>query len=117
MNDFNDPYLQDGPTIDPDGLDSPSGNPVPIPSNSSIERTPIAVVISDQKAIGALVEQIVYRSGMTQAELCRRLGISPSNFNQYRLGRRPRPSVWWLVRLLTITGGRMVVEFPSRPLK
>ena len=95
-------------------------NPIPLPAQhqSGLSSTPnLSPVLLDDRAIGAVVEQLLARAGLTQAEACRRLGIQPSSFNQYRLGRRRRPSVRWLVRLAGICGGRILVEYPTEGVK
>ena len=111
MNDFEGTLPQLTSAGDYDHL------PIPLPGSSSSEKASLAVVLCDNKTICVLIETILHRSGMTQAEVCRRLGISSSNFNQYRLGRRMKPSVWWLARLIDVCGGRLFVEFPPRPIR
>ena len=92
-------------------------NPTPLPSQHTHTPTSdnLSVVLLDDRAIGAVVDQIMARAGLSQAEVCRRLGIHPTSFNQYRLGRRVRPSLWWVVRLAEVCGARVYVEYPSQP--
>ena len=91
-------------------------NPIPLPSSSSPSTSNLAVVLLDERAIAVLIDQLLARAGLSQAEVCRRLAISPSSFNQYRLHRRANPSIKWLVRLVEMCGGHITVEFPSKPL-
>lgn len=94
----------------------PSFQPVPLPSTSASSPAPIAVVLNDPRAITNLISQLLGRSGMTQAEMCRRLGIKPQSMQQYKGGRRSKPSVEWFARLVSVCGGRLIVEFPTTPL-
>lgn len=91
-------------------------NPVVLPSQNTanIPNPNAATVILDGKAIAALVDQLLTRAGLSQAEVCRRLGVHPTSFNQYRIGRRVKPSLWWIVRLANVCGARIVVEFPPK---
>lgn len=90
--------------------------PVPLPSTSASNPASIVVVLNDPRAVTNLISQLLARSGMSQAELCRRLGIRPQSLQQYRAGRRSKPSAEWLARLVQVCGGRMIVEFPTTPL-
>ena len=87
-----------------------------IPSSHLPSQSNLGAVLLDDRAIIALIEQLMARAGFTQAEVCRRLRIDPTTFNQYRLGRRTRPSLWWMVRLAEVCGAKIYVEFPSKPL-
>ena len=91
--------------------------PFVAPSSHQSEVSNLAPVLLDNRAIVALIDQLLARAGLSQAEACRRLGITPSSFNQYRLGRRQKPSMWWMVRLAQVCGARMFVEYPSTPLQ
>ena len=90
--------------------------PTIIPSQSSQPtiNPNTATVVLDNVAIAALVDQLLTRAGLSQAEVCRRLGIHPTSFNQYRLGRRVKPSLWWMTRLANVCGARIVIEFPTK---
>ena len=91
-------------------------NPTIIPSSHQVSSSNLSAVLLDNRAIVALIDQLLARAGLSQAEACRRLGITPSSFNQYRLGRRCKPSMWWIVRLAEVCGAKVFVEFPSKPL-
>lgn len=77
-------------------------------------RTSLAVVLSDDRAIMNLIEQLLARSGMTDSEIAERLGIRRQSLTQYRYLRRKRPSVAWLARLAEATGARLYLEWPAR---
>ena len=91
-------------------------NPVITPSSASSSSQSLAAVLLDDRAIASLVEQLMARAGLSQAEICRRLKIDPTTFNQYRNGRRKRPSLWWMVRLAEVCGARLFIEWPSKPI-
>ena len=91
-------------------------NPFVGPSSNYPTTSNLATVLLDHRAIVALIDQLLARAGFSQAEACRRLGINPTSFNQYRLGRRQKPSLWWVVRLAEVCGAKVLVEFPSKPL-
>lgn len=86
------------------------------PSSTQSAQSNLATVLLDDRAIIAIIDQLLARAGLSQAEACRRIGITPPAFNQYRLGRRLRPSLWWMVRLAQTCGAKIVVEFPPKPL-
>lgn len=90
--------------------------PIPIPSLSgpTARQATSVVLLDDENALAALIDQLLMRSGLSQREVCRRLGISESNFNQYRLKRRVKPSVWWLNRLAQVCGARLLIEWPKQ---
>ena len=92
-------------------------SPIPLPSQHQSGTNPysnLAPVLLDDRAIAAVVDQLLARAGISQAEACRRMGIQPATLNQYRLGRRVRPSVWWLVRLAQVCGAKILVEYPAK---
>ena len=93
-----------------------SQKPLVLPSSHQSTSSNLSPVLLDDRAIIALIDQMLARAGLSQAECCRRLGISPSSFNQYRLGRRSRPSLWWMVRLAEVCNARLFIEYPSKPL-
>lgn len=70
----------------------------------------------DERSMIKLIEEIVDRAGVSRAELADRLGVKYQTFSQYTYLKRKRPSVQWLARLLAVTGGRLIVEFPPTPL-
>ena len=82
-----------------------------LPSSSPDPSTRSTAVIADDRAVVYLVEQLILKSGLSQSELARRLGIRLQSLNQYR--RRKRPGVIWLAKLAEVCGGRLVVEFPK----
>ena len=88
---------------------------------SSLDSTPtsrnLAPVLTDERVIMHLIDELLSRSGLSVHELAKRLGVQRSTINQYRYMRRTKPSVKWLVRLVDVCGGRIWVEFPDKPLK
>lgn len=97
--------------IDDDFIITP---PLPIPSLNSSPLSPSrAAILTDDRAIVALIEQLLHRSGLKDSELARRMGIKQQSLSQYKYGFRHNPSVKWLVRLAEACGARIVVEWPT----
>lgn len=85
---------------------------IPPPPNAILT----SPLLSDDRAIAYLIDELLKNSGLYPSELARRLGVNPATINQYRYHRRPNPSIQWLVKLVTACGGRVVVEMPQKPL-
>ena len=90
--------------------------PTPIPSSSQPTQSSVAVVLNDDRAVMQLIELLLDRAGLSQAEVASRLGIRRQSLNQYRWLRRKRPSIQWFTKLAQACGARIIIEFPSRPL-
>lgn len=85
---------------------------IPLLSPSQADPTTrTATIVADDRAVVYLVDQLITKSGLTQSEIARRLGIRLQSLNQYR--RRKRPGVVWMAKLAEACGGRLVVEFPK----
>lgn len=92
--------------------------PFPIPSQSvQTPTSSLSVVLSDDRAIAKLIDELLDRSNLTVSEVAERIGTSKQSVHQYRSLRRKRPSVQWLTRLVEACGGRIYVELPTKPLK
>lgn len=77
----------------------------------------LVVLLSDDRSISALIDRLLDRANLTESALAERLGITRQTLHQYRMSRRKRPSVQWLVKLAAACGAKIVVELPSYPLK
>jgi len=88
-------------------------NPIPSVAQVSSPFLSVAVVLSDERAVPRLVELLIERSGLSQAEIARRMGIQSQSLNQYKIARRSRPSLQWLARLAETCGAKILVEFPQ----
>ena len=116
-------FLQQGPHPGNGAEPSdPDTSFTPIPS-SGVSRTPtlapasastITQLICDERAIASLLENLLYRSGLTLNEAARRLGITPSTLRQYTSGRRSRPSLIWFVRFASMCGARISLDLPEK---
>ncbi len=73
---------------------------------------PTRLILARKHAERELIELLIQRSGVSQAELARRLGITPQALGQYVKAKR-RATFHWLVRLAQVCGARVTVDFPS----
>lgn len=90
---------------------------VPLPSYSSYTPSPsYAALVNDHRAVLSLIELLLTKSGLSQAELARRMGVKPVTVNHYFRLRR-RPSLMWMLRFIEAVGGKLLVELPSRPMQ
>ena len=90
-------------------------NPVPVPSSLTQRTAHVAIVLSDDRSIPPLLTQIVDRSGLSQSEIARRLGVTRQTVNQVLLARK-RPTLQWFAKLAEVCGARLTIEFPGSPL-
>lgn len=70
----------------------------------------------DGAALAQLIVKIRKRSGLSRAELARRLGVKPSSLKQYENGRRGRygkAGLRWFVRLAEGCGCEVSLELPG----
>ena len=81
----------------------PSEQHSTIPSNATV------AVINDDRAIHALVELLIKRSGLSQADIAKRMGVKYQSLQQYRY--RTRPTMLCMVRLADVVGAKIVVSF------
>lgn len=72
--------------------------------------TPRAAVIPDSNAIIGLIDLLIEHSGLTQAEVARRLNIRPQTIDQYRR-RTINPTLKWFTRFAAVCGAKVTVEF------
>lgn len=76
--------------------------------------SPIAVVVPDDSSVKHLMRLLLNRSGLSQAELARRLGVTPQCVGQYMSGRGAvRPSLSWFCNVVQTAGGRLLLELPN----
>ena len=84
----------------------------PLLSPGGYSRPPRTVnLVADPAAILAAIETLIQESGLTQAEIARRLGVRYQSVQQYKY--RTRPSLLWMIKLATVLGGKIWVEFPG----
>jgi predicted transcriptional regulator len=81
-------------------------------SSLATQRASILVILDDEKALTHLINQLLDRAGLSQAEVARRLGISKQGISQYRSLRRKKPSLQWFTKMVQVCGGRLSVDFP-----
>lgn len=88
---------------------------VPLPSAHLPHKLPppsSAIVLADDRAITGVISVLLERSGMPAAQVAAQMGVKPQSLNQYKIGRRLKPSARWLAKLAQVCGGRLVVELP-----
>lgn len=73
--------------------------------------SPTTPVVADEGALRQLLGQLLMGAGFTIGEAARRLGVSRNGFAQYLNGHRV-PGLFWFVKVVSLCGGRVVVEFP-----
>ena len=71
------------------------------------------IVLPDERTAKALINLLIERSGTTQAELARRMGIQPQTLSQYRSLKHKKPSLHYISRLCLASGARLIVEWPD----
>lgn len=85
-----------------------------IPASSSSPPSSLSTIaLADDRAIRSFVQQCIAKSGLSQAEVARRLGMRPQSVNQAVRGRVGRPSLHWIVRVVTACGGAVILELPG----
>jgi hypothetical protein len=94
------------PNEDPPFI-GPASAPAAVPRHAT--HTP---VVNDPRAISRLLEMALSKGGLSVSEAARRLDISPQAIRQYIHGRR-NPTIAQFIKLLGVTGARLVVEFPK----
>jgi DNA-binding XRE family transcriptional regulator len=73
---------------------------------------PAELILARKHAEQELIQLLITRSGVSQAELAKRLGITPQALGQYVKAKR-RATFHWVVRLAQVCGARISVDFPS----
>ena len=99
---------------------------MPLPSvSSSRPATKRGAVVArqDHQAVKQLVREMKARSGLSDAEIGRRMGVSRQAITEVGIEKpkttaRPRvPSFSWFVRLALICGARVIVEFAPKEVE
>ncbi len=65
------------------------------------------------RSVSDAIDRLLKASGIPLTEVAKRLEVRPQTVDQYRSGRRSKPSVAWLVRLAAAVGARVVIQFPA----
>lgn len=94
----------------------PLGAEAVLTAAQAVERPDKAAMPSDPALFGEMLDLILRKSGLTQAEVARRLASKPQSVHQYRTGVRPNPSLRWFLRFVHICGAKIVIELPSAEL-
>jgi DNA-binding NarL/FixJ family response regulator len=89
----------------------------PLPGSAPPQRriqTSLHSLTSDERAIAKLLETLLSRAGFSINEAARRLGVTPNAVRQYIRGRRNKPSLSWFLKLATLCGAKVSIEFPEK---
>ena len=90
---------------------SPAGDVRQVKSRGRISAMP---VVSDPLALSALLDEMLERAELSQADLCRRLGLTPQTLSQYRSLRRGKGMrLSSFLRWASACGCQVVVECPE----
>lgn len=113
----------------PDGFVAASGGGdalPPMPPNAraitlmppllDVPRQEKAAIPGDAGLFPSLINLLLARSGLSQAEVARRLAQTDQSLHQYRSGVRANPSLRWFLRLAHVCGAKVLVEFPQEGL-
>lgn len=94
--------------------------PTPIPSIQSGPASPSSparmVVGDDPTLIPLLYREMIERSGLSGAEVARRMGSRPQAIDQYKCGYKSNPGLRLTARVAQACGAQLVVEFPKNGL-
>jgi hypothetical protein len=93
-------------------LVDPAYIPVPV-LGTSARAGKVAYISDNPDIIAYMVDELVARSGLSKAEIARRMGSTPGTLGQYIYGRRRRPSFSFVARLAAACGARIKVEWPT----
>ncbi len=95
-----------------------SENITPVSGPSSEIRDLAFVDFSTPERVGTFLNWAIDRSGLSKAEIARRLGTSRVNFQAYYRSRRGKNiGIKWIVKFLAVVGGKLMVEVPQRAPK
>lgn len=96
-----------------DGFDLPSPPFVPAPPPSLPSPSPHVrmMLTTDGYAIRGLLEVLLRKAGISLSECARRLGVSRESLRHYRSKPSPNPSLKWVLRLASVCGARIYIEF------
>lgn len=83
----------------------------PLQPSRSDPSTGTSAIVPDDRAVVYLIDTLISRSGLSQSEIARRLGIKLQSLNQYR--RKRRPGLIWFAKLVTACGAELNVRFPQ----
>ena len=83
-----------------------------IQSSRQDPTTLTAAVVPDDRAVIYLIDQLILKSGLSQSEIARRLGIKLQSLNQYRYRRRP--GLIWFAKLAAVCGAEVEVRWSPR---
>ena len=83
----------------------------PLQPSRSDPSSGTSAVVADDRAVVYLIDTLIARSGLSQSEIARRLGIRLQSLHQYR--RRRRPGLIWFAKLASACGAELNVKFPK----
>ena len=92
----------------------------PVPSSRRLHRGQrvAAAVVPDHQILKQLLRELRRRSGLTDAEIGRRMGVSRQAVTEVQhsfdtTDHKRRVSLLWAAKYAAICGGRFILEFPE----
>jgi hypothetical protein len=92
---------------------------VPLPAKSqSLSATKITLPLSplmvEERFLSRFLGQILERAGLSIGAAARLLQVNPESLRQYVNGRRKDPGLVWFTKIVTLCGGRVLIELPEK---
>lgn len=74
----------------------------------------LTALICDERMMARLLETMLKQAGLSISEAARRLDCTPNAISQYLHGRRTKPSLLWFLKMTTLCGAKVSLEFGPR---
>lgn len=105
-----------------ESLDQPEKLTLPIlPASPPAIRTPpptsLTVAVLDNQGLERLLGSLLESAGMTASQLATACGVTQQTIYSYMHGLRPNPRLRTIIRLIELTGARIMVEYPKRSVR
>lgn len=96
------------PSSGPAGAEAPLVIPT-VFGSSALSHSSSTPLVADQRAITRLLGQIQEKSGLTVAEIARRMGVTDNGVRQYVAGNR-QPGLLWFIKFCQAVDLKVGVE-------
>lgn len=95
-----------------EGVGTPADTGVALEGGERVRRTDAFVLTGDMGNSQAGLRVLLQRSGLSQAEMARRLAKCRWTIRESLKGRRPNVTVRTMAEWAAVCGGRLVLELP-----